>query len=275
MPSKTSTCVTCDDVRAEVVADGFDHAIGPELVDAAGPANQEFADVFERDRVLLPGVVLDDQPPGRRVDDFAPGALRRKLRQPARVADDLVEREPRVLGKRRLVDAERRMRRPARTARFVRRSAVLSASPHLRAFACGHRNDCEKRRVATECHPVTDRHHYQCRARFCRSNRYRLRSRATAGGWRGSMCFLPSINIPGPPARHNVFFFGFLQAIPDRKQAAFRAASVPRADVPCRNVHPAQDRLLARKKPESRSDQIGDRGHFAICREFAIPVDYS
>ena len=53
VPSKTSTCVTSTTFEPEVVADGFDQALGPELVDAAGPANQEFADVFERDRVLL------------------------------------------------------------------------------------------------------------------------------------------------------------------------------------------------------------------------------
>ena len=83
-----------DDVGAEIVADGLDHAVGPVLIDAAGPANQEFADVVERDRILLAGVVLDHQPPRGRVDDFAPGPLRRKLRKAARMPDDLVKGEP-------------------------------------------------------------------------------------------------------------------------------------------------------------------------------------
>ncbi len=69
-----------DHVRPDVTADRLDNALRSQAIETGRPASQELANIFGRDRILLPGVILNHDPPGRDVDHFAPGTLRWKLR---------------------------------------------------------------------------------------------------------------------------------------------------------------------------------------------------
>ena len=82
------------------LAHGFDHGLPVQLINAGGPADQELLDVVDRDRELLTGVVLDDDPSRCHVDDLAPGPLGRKLGQAPGLAHDGIERDVLILGQR-------------------------------------------------------------------------------------------------------------------------------------------------------------------------------
>ncbi len=65
---------------ADVAADRLHDTLRSQGIGTTWPAGQKFANILGRDRILLPGMVLNDDPARGHVDHVSPGPLRRELR---------------------------------------------------------------------------------------------------------------------------------------------------------------------------------------------------
>jgi hypothetical protein len=78
-------------IVAQVLTDRLDLGLIGQGIETDGPPDQKLADVVQRDRELLARVILHHDPAGGHIDDLAPGALGRQVRQTHGLADDLIE----------------------------------------------------------------------------------------------------------------------------------------------------------------------------------------